>query len=73
MRTVSGAKYRIDSKVRAVKGPGGSMDAEPCNIGKVGVVVDIHYMRGDREHYYTVGFGGKRVDAVDESSLEHAV
>lgn len=72
MRIVSGAKFRIDSKVRAVKGPGGSMDAEPFNIGKVGVVMDIHYMRGDRCHYYTVGFEGGVVDVADESSLERA-
>jgi len=66
------ARFRVDSRVRAVKGPGSSMDAEPYNIGKTGTVIRVEQARGAAEPHYVVGFPHNVFDTIDESSLERA-
>lgn len=64
-------KYHMGQKVRAVRGPGGAMEAERANIGHEGHVVGIHKFHG-AEHHYTVVFGHRWEDSADESCLERA-
>ena len=63
--------YRMGQKVRAVRGPGGKMEADWRNIGLEGHVIGVHKFHGS-EHHYAVTFGPGREDSVDESCLERA-
>lgn len=61
-------KFRMGDPVRAVRGPGGAMEAERRNIGKTGYVVGVHKFHG-AAHHYTVSFDGVQ-DNADECCLE---
>ena len=63
------AKYKVGQAVRAVKGPGGALQPEPCNLGRVGTVVDVQQFARSQA-CYVVAFSDDSTDTIDENCLE---
>ena len=62
------AKYKAGQVVRAVTGPGGALQPEPCNLGRVGTVVDVQQFARSQA-CYVVAFSDS-TDTIDENCLE---
>lgn len=69
---MSAPKFALGQRVRAVRGPGKSLQPEPKHVGKIGTILTVNLHPG-METDYTVQFywhGKPDLDLIDESCLE---
>lgn len=62
-------KYKVGDSLRAVRGPGGSLNPEPRFLGKVGTVTRVQTFK-TCQPVYVLDFGEWGEDTVEEVCLE---